>query len=522
MATSSLDYFVFLAYFIVAIGLALWASRAPKDHERNAEDYFLAGRTLPWWIIGFSLIASNISTEQLIGMNGTAFVSGIAVISYSWIGASIPQLIVAKFFLPTFLKMKVYSMPDFLEKRFDYRVSTGMGVVWLLVYVFVNLTSVLYLGALTLQTIVGIPLLWGVLALAAVSAAYTIYGGLSAVVWTDFLQVTVLVLGGLMIIFLGLSAIGGDYGPVSGFITLLAGAPQKFHAVLDASHPDLPWTGIFFGGLWIAAISYWGCNQYIIQRALAAKSLKEAQYGLVFASFLSILVSFIIVLPGIIAFYLYRDSISLPDQAYPTLIRQLVPAGFSGLIVAGLVAAIISSLNSMTNSAATIFTMDIYRKLFREAASQKELVLTGRFASASALLIAVLIAPTLINLQQAFQFIQEYSGFITPGVLSIFLFALFWERTSSAAALSAAVLTIPLSAALKFLLPNLGFLNRMTVTFLLLSLVIAAVSLLVPTREEQSELLTRRSEASYRTSALFNVLALSVLGTISALYLYFW
>jgi SSS family solute:Na+ symporter len=291
--------------------------------------------------------------------------------------------------------------------------------------------------------------------------------------------------------------------------------------VLQHSHPDLPWTGVFFGGLWIAAISYWGCNQYIIQRALAAKSLKEAQYGLLFASFLSLLVSVVIVLPGIIASALYGELITRPDQAYPTLIRELLPTGYTGLVIAALFAAIVSSLNSMTNSSATIFTMDIYKKIANPNASQKELVLAGRLASGVALLTAVIIAPTLSNLNQAFQFIQEYTGFVTPGVMAIFLFALIWKRTTSTAALSAALLTIPVSAMLKYFLPNLGFLNRMGIAFLILSAVIVVVTFRsTPGESEQKHLVI--SKASFKTSPLFNVLAFALLGTVAALYIYFW
>jgi SSS family solute:Na+ symporter len=303
------DFAVIVAYFVVVIGIALWASRKPRDRARNADDFFLAGRALPWWIIGCSLIASNISTEQIIGMNGTAFESGIAVISYSWIGAAVAIVIVAKFFLPTFLHMKIYSMPEFLEKRFDRRVSTAMGVFWLLVYVFVNLTSVLSAGAVALKGLLDLPILYGVLVLAAASAVYTIYGGLAAVAWTDFIQVGILIAGGLMVTWFGLEAVSDGGGVVAGFAALMEKVPERFHTVLPASHHELPWTGVFFGGLWIAAISYWGCNQYIIQRALAAKSLKEAQNGLLFAAFLSLVVSIIIVFPGIIASDLYAQDI---------------------------------------------------------------------------------------------------------------------------------------------------------------------------------------------------------------------
>jgi solute:Na+ symporter, SSS family len=521
MPVATVDLIVFLAYLVIVLAIAFRVSRTPKGHTRTTEDYFLAGRTLPWWIIGFSLIASNISTEQIIGMNGTAFVSGIAVISYSWIGACIPQLIVAKFFLPAFLRMKIYSMPQFLELRFDRRVSSGMGVFWLLVYVFVNLTSVMYLGALSLHTVLGIPLIWGIVLLASVSALYTVYGGLAPVAWTDFIQVTILIVGGLLVTAFGLTELADGGNPAAGLIRLLEQAPERFHTVLPASHPDLPWPGVFLGGLWIAAISYWGCNQYIIQRALAAKSLKEAQYGLLFASFLSLLVSFIIVFPGIIASALYGDLIQKPDQAYPTLVRELIPAGLVGLIIAALFAAIISSLNSMTNSASTIFTMDIYRKLRRGPASDRELVRVGRVAAAAALGIAVVTAPRLSSLGQAFQFIQEYTGFVTPGVMAIFLFALFWKRATSTAALAAALATIPVSAVLKLLLPDLGFLNRMGLAFVVLCGLIVAVTWLGKPRTVSSGQ-PGLSGDGYRTPALFNVLALTMLGLIAALYVYFW
>lgn len=521
MGLNSLDSLVFIIYLIVISIIAFRFARVPQGHHRNTEDYFLASRALPWWIIGASLIAANISTEQLIGMNGSAFVSGIAIISYSWIGACIPQLIVAKFFLPTFLKMKVYSMPQYLEKRFDRRVSTGMGVFWLLVYVFVNLTSVLYLGALSLQTMTGVPLIYGIMFLAAVAGIFTVYGGLSPIAWTDFIQVSVLIAGGLAVLYFGLTEISGGQGPLAGLLELLTSAPEKFHTVLDASHPDLPWPGVFLGGLWIAAVSYWGCNQYIIQKALAAKSLREAQYGLVFASLLSVIVSVIIVFPGIVASVLYSDSITKADEAYPTLIRELVPAGWTGLIVAALVAAIVSSLNSMTNSASTIFTIDIYSRIAGPKLSQAELVRIGRIASCAALMTAATLAPRLVNLGQAFQFIQEYTGFVTPGVMTIFLFGLFWKKTNSTAALAVALGTVPVSVLLKFLLPGMGFLNRMGLTFVILCFLIVAITMVYRADETRNQQLVLEYSES-RTPLLFNVMAMAMVGFIGALYLYFW
>ncbi len=518
----ALDYLVFGIYFIIVIGIALWVSRKPKGHQRNAEDYFLAGRALPWWIIGASLIASNISTEQIIGMNGTAFESGIAVISYSLIGASLSILIVAKFFLPRFLQTKIYSMPEYLEKRYDKRVSTSMSVFWILVYIFVNLTSVMSLGAITLNAVLGIPVWYSVIALAAFSAVYTIYGGLSAVAWTDFVQVGVLVLGGLTVVWLGLDAIAinhGNEGIISGFTTLLDSQSNKFHTVLPMSHEELPWTGVFFGGLWIAAISYWGCNQYIIQRALAAKSMTQAQYGLLFAAFLSVVVAVIIVLPGVIASELYSNLVTSRDEAFPILIRELLPIGYTGLIIAALIAAIISSLNSMCNSVATIFTMDVYRNLIDKNASGTKLVLVGRWVTAVALFLAVLVTPAVVSMGKLFSFIQEYTGFVTPGVLCIFLFGIFWKRTTSTAALWAVMLTIPISVILKFAFPSIAFLDRMTLTFLTLS----AVTIWISLRDHYSHALKVDESINYeKTSTIFNIGALILISMISVFYVIFW
>ena len=517
-----LDYLVFGLYFILVIGIALWVSRKPKGHKRNAEDYFLAGRSLPWWIIGASLIASNISTEQIIGMNGTAFESGIAVISYSLIGASITILIVGKYFLPRFLQSKIYSMPEFLEKRYDKRVSTTMSVFWILVYIFVNLTSVMSLGAITLHAVLGIPILYSVIALAAISAIYTIYGGLSAVAWTDFVQVCVLVLGGLAVVWLGLSQIAdlhGDQGIFAGFNVLMEVQDEMFHTVLPMDHEELPWTGVFFGGLWIAAISYWGCNQYIIQRALAAKNINEARNGLLFASFLSIIVAIIIVLPGVIASNLYADLIHSRDQAFPILIRELLPVGYSGLVIAALIAAIISSLNSMCNSVATIFTMDIYRNQFHKNASDTELIKVGRWVTAIALILAVIVTPAVASMGKLFSFIQEYTGFVTPGVLCIFLLGLFWKRTTSNAALWSVLLTIPISVVFKLIFPEMAFLDRMMLTFILLIILAVVMSL---RNDYFYNANYSQGTIEARSSTIFNIGAVIIAAIISVFYIVFW
>ncbi|MCB1142355.1 MAG: sodium/solute symporter [Leptospiraceae bacterium] len=469
MNLTTLDYLVFGIYFALIVIVAVKNSTKEGGEEKNTEDFFLAGRNLPWWIIGTSLIASNISAEQLIGMSGSAFVSGIAIVSYEWLSA-LTLLIIAKWFLPYFLEMRIYSMPQYLEERFDKRISVSLGVFWVLVYIFVNLTSILYLGALTLETILGFPPIYSILGMAILSGFFTIYGGLSAVAWTDFIQVAVLFGGGLLITILGLQTAGSGEGILVGFQNIIQSSPDKFHTILSANHKDLPWIGVFFGGMWVANLSYWGFNQYITQRALAAKNIEESRNGLVFAAFLKILVPVIVVLPGVTAFYLYRDKISTPDMAYPTLIKNLVPVGMTGLILAALMGAIVSSLNSMTNSTATIFTMDIYRKLKGET-SEKKLVLIGRIVSGLSLLIAVFIAPSLGGLNQVFQYIQEYTGMVSPGIVVIFLFGLFWRRANSISVLWVAILTVPISILFKFVFADLAFLNRMGVTFLALVLI---------------------------------------------------
>lgn len=516
MTFSPLDIFVFVFYFLIVIGAGILALKFQR--RRDSEAYFLAGRSLPWWVIGSSLIASNISAEQFIGMSGSGFAIGLAIASYEWL-AAVTLLLVGKYFLPIFLEKKIYTMPEFLELRFDHAVRTGLALFWLLVYVFVNLTSVMYLGALTMQTALGIELRYGIIGLATLSALYTIYGGLAVTAWTDAIQVVFLVVGGFLVTVLGLNALGsGD--ALLGFSTLLSSAPEKFKMALDANHPELPWVGVFIGGLWMANIGYWGCNQYITQRALAAKSLSEAQRGVILAAFLKILMPLVVVLPGIIAFALYRESIQKPDEAFPTLVKNLAPSGALGLIFAALIAAIVSSLNSMTNSAATLFTMDIYKSNFKKDASEAELVTVGRIVSAVALVIAVAIAPQLQTLSQAFQFIQEYTGFVTPGVVVIFLFGLFWKKATARSARWAAALTIPLSLGFKWLLPDLAFLNRMGVVFLALSLVVIAITL--SEKSERDAKAIALDSNSFQTDSAFNLGALGVLGVVAALYLVFW
>ncbi|PKP21404.1 MAG: sodium/glucose cotransporter [Bacteroidetes bacterium HGW-Bacteroidetes-20] len=452
------------------MGIGLFVSRQPKGIEKNANDYFLASKSLPWWAVGASLIAANISAEQFIGMSGSGFKIGLGIATYEWMSA-LTLVIIAIFFIPIYLKKGVFTMPQFLEQRFDKRVKVVMAIFWLAVFVFINLTSILYLGALAVHNMFGISLFWSVIFLALFAMVYSIYGGLKAVAWTDVVQVFFLVGGGLVVTWVALSTLGeGSF--LSGVKTIFDQAPEKFDLILDKSHPsyiDLPGIGVLIGGMWVANLYYWGCNQYIIQRALAAKNVHEAQKGLIFAGFLKLLLPLIVVIPGIAAFLLAQKgiiTIDKPDNAYPVLLN-MIPQGVRGLAFAALVAAILSSLASMMNSISTIFTMDIYNTYFSKNATEKRLVNVGRISAVLAMIIAVVIAPLLTNLDQAFQYIQEFTGFISPGALAIFLTGFFYKKATANGALAAALGTFVFSALFKFLLPEVPFLDRMGYVFLI-------------------------------------------------------
>lgn len=517
---STLDYVIFIVYMTILVFVGLWVSRTKKGREKNSEDYFLASHSLTWWAIGTTLIASNISAEQFIGMSGSGFKSGIAIATYEWISA-IMLIIIAKWFLPVFISKKIYTMPQFLEQRYDGRVRTSLAVFWLALYVFVNLTSVLYLGGLALKTVFGIPLEYAIYGLAIISAIYTVYGGLTAVAWTDVIQVTVLICGGFLTTMLALNAISGGHGPLIGFTDMLKQAPDKFHVILSKDNPEftnLPGIRTILTGLWITGMSYWGCSQYITQRALAAKSMNEAQRGLLFAGYLKILMPFIVVLPGIAAFVLKAD-ITKADQAYPWLVNTFIPVGIKGVALAALAGAIVSALSSMVNATATIFTFDIYKKYLKKDATDKNMVLTGRVSSFAAVLIAITIAPMLKNLDQAFQFIQEYTGFISPAIFALFFYGLFWKRTTSNSVLIASAVSIPLSALLIYIYPQLPFLDRIGVVFLILSGIIIVVSLL---ESKMNQGAIELKKELFKTDRVFNWLSLGIIMILCFIYYIFW
>ena len=516
-----LDVAVVAFYVVGLLTLAQWVSREKRGHHKDTKDYFLAGRALPWWAIGASLIAANISAEQIIGMSGSAYVLGIAIASYEWM-AAITLILVGKYLLPVFLKHQIYTMPQFLEQRYDHRVRMVLATFWLGVYVFVNLTSILWLGSLAIHTVTGLELTYGLCLLGIFSAAYSLYGGLKAVALTDIIQVLLLVLGGLMIAYVSLDRISDGAGAVSGFALLLEKIPDKFDMILSRDNPhyaELPGISVLIGGMWIMNLSYWGFNQYIIQRALAAESNREAQKGIVFAAFLKMLVPVLVVLPGIAAVVL-APNLPAPDSAYPEVMK-LLPAGIKGLVFAALIAAIVSSLASMTNSISTIFTMDVYANLVRSEKSEVHLVTVGRLVSFSSLVIAMIVArPLLGRFDQAFQYIQEFTGFFTPGIVAIFLLAIFWPKTTANGALGAAVSSAVLSLGLKMLWPDLAFIDRVGLVFLICVGLGMLISKLEGAGEQPGAI--HFDEVDCRTSASFNVSSIAIVLMLTALYAVWW
>ncbi|AWW29578.1 sodium/glucose cotransporter [Echinicola strongylocentroti] len=547
MDFNTLDIIIFTAYCLLIIGMGLFVSREKKGHEKNAQDYFLASKALPWWAVGASLIASNISAEQFIGMSGSGFALGLAISTYEWMAAA-TLVVVGVFFLPIYLKEGIYTMPQFLHRRYDSRVRLLMAVFWLLIYVFVNLTSVLYLGALSLQTIMGVPLEYGIYGLAFFAMVYSIYGGLKAVAWTDVVQVCFLVAGGLATTYLALSMVG-EGSVWDGLGKLREAAPKHFSMIVQKgemmipdgeggardAYLDLPGLSVLIGSMWIINLTYWGCNQYITQRALAAKSLNEAQKGMVFAGFLKLLMPLIVVVPGIAAYVIVQEGIDVPfvqamtdastssiksDKAYPALL-QLLPSGLKGLAFAALTAAIVSSLASMTNSTSTIFTIDIFKSYINKGITERKQVTVGRLTTLVAFVVAALVAPQLRQLDQAFQYIQEYTGFVSPGVFAIFMFGFFWKKTTSDAAMTAAILTIPLSAMFKFLTPSLPFIDRMGVVFVILAVLMVVISL-VQGKGKDSPNAIEIDKKLFKTSSTFKVGAAIIILGLVVLYAVFW
>jgi len=540
-----LDYLIFGAYAVLIISVGLYVSRTKKGEEKTAEDYFLAGKTLPWWAIGASLIAANISAEQFIGMSGSGMAAGLAIASYEWM-AAITLIIVGKYFLPIFIKQGLYTIPEFIEKRFNTSLKTILAVFWIGLFVFVNLTSVLYLGAKALDTVMGvgngetiIPFMIG---LALFAAAYSVWGGLSAVAWTDVIQVALLVIGGLITTFIALDHVTPDGGAIRGLAHIYDVAGDKFHMILKKDNPEfanLPGIAVLIGGMWVANLYYWGFNQYIIQRALAAKSLKEAQKGIAFAGFLKLIVPLIVVIPGIIAYVMYTQPAGTTaidgvadvfgktgggidvDRAYPWLVSTFIPVGLKGLVVAALAAAIVSSLASMLNSTATIFTMDIYKPYINKNAGNRQLVTTGRITVLVALVLATSVANSLGSIPQMFQYIQEYTGLVSPGILAVFLMGLFWKKTNVKGAIVGVMASIPVALALKFLPVEMPFLDQMFYTLLITMVIIVGISLSTGKGDDNPKAIPLLRE-TFITGKAFNISAYIMMIILVVLYTVFW
>ncbi|MDI9356994.1 MAG: sodium/sugar symporter [Chitinophagaceae bacterium] len=561
MDFSILDIFIFVTYCVVIVGIGLWVSRSKDGAKKNTEDYFLASKSLPWWAIGSSLIAANISAEQYIGMSGSGFAIGLAIASYEWM-AALTLLVVGKFFLPIFIEKNIYTIPEFVEKRYSTTLKTILAVFWICLFVFVNLTSVMFLGAKAIDTIIGTGsgeyLMISVIGLGLFACLYSLWGGLSAVAWTDVVQVVLLIFGGLVTTYLGLQAISPTGDIFGGFIYLLEKVPQKFSMIIDRGEVitpdgkdawwDLPGLAVIIGGMWVANTYYWGFNQYIIQRTLAAKSLNEAQKGIAFAAFIKLFMPLIVVLPGIIAFamhtdangnlitnaldpsFLRADGSIINDNAAPWLIKKYVPVGLKGLVLAALAAAIVSSLASMLNSIATIFTMDIYKPYLNPKASESHSVNVGRVSILVSLAIATLLAPLLSNLGQVFLFIQEYTGIVSPGILAVFLMGLFSKKATNKGALWGGILSIPIAFYFKVgqngwidssFFINTPFMNQMLITSILTMLIIALVSYIDRWGQDDPKGIPL-TKKYFETSPTFNIAATFIICVTILLYAIFW
>ena len=555
-----LDYLIFGLYAVTILSIGLWVSRDKDGKQKNAEDYFLASKSLPWWAVGTSLIAANISAEQFIGMSGSGFALGLAIASYEWM-AAITLLVVGKYFLPIFIEKGLYTIPEFIEKRFSTNLKTILAIFWIALFVFVNLTTVLFLGGKALDTIIGVGdgsiLLNSIIGLGLFAAAYSLWGGLASVAWTDVIQVVILIFGGLLMTYFALANVTDSGSFIDGMKYVYEKAPERFSMILSKGEIikpnggdawwDLPGLAVLIGGIWVANLYYWGFNQYIIQRTLAAKSLEEGQKGIVFAAFLKLIIPVIVVLPGIIAYVMNLDDTGAlttasvdpgfigaagniaNDNAAPWLIKNFIPVGVKGLILAALAAAIVSSLASMLNSTSTIFTMDIYRSHFNKNASDAQMVSVGRITAVVALIIAIIIAPQLGSLGQVFIFIQEYTGVVSPGILAVFLMGLFYKKATNNAAIWGAILSIPIAMYFKVapkgwsdasIFVELPFMHQMGYTCIVTIALIALISYMDGNKDDSKGInLTKKL---FATNSTFNIGAFSVVLITAFLYAMFW
>jgi len=510
MSLSGFDIGFFILFFAMVVGISMYKSR----NEKTSEDYFLASRGLPWWLIGFSIVAANISTEQFVGMAGQgAGAVGLAVSNWQLVGAA-GIVLIAFTLLPRFLKAGIYTMPEFLEYRYNAATRAVMAVITVVIYVSVLLTAVLYSGGIALRTIFGFELHRAVWIIAAIAGLYTTWGGLKAVAWADLFQGAALMLGGLTIFFISLDACGG-------WEAFAGRNADRLHMILQADHAALPWTGVL-SGMWIVTVYYCGLNQFIVQRTMAARTLRDGQMGVIFAAALWLLVPFAIVLPGIISFDLYGAQMARPDEAFPTLIRNLIPRGLRGFIFAAISGAVISSLASMLNSASTIFTMDIYRRLFDRDASQKRLIFLGRLLTLLFLAASCWLAPMLDDPKfgGVFQYIQQYQGYIWPGVTAVFLFGIFVDKAPGSAGVAGLVSGPVLYGLLQSFAPDLHFLIQVAVAFQLVLLIMGLITFWKP-RQEPRPLPVRR-DMDMRTETKVKWTGTLVIAGVILFYIIFW
>jgi solute:Na+ symporter, SSS family len=522
MKFNILDIIVSLFYCAVVITVGIIISRQ-VNRKKNTRSYFFADNSLPWYLVGSSIIAANISAEQFIGTSGSAFAMGITMATYEWIG-SVILIIVAVWFLPVFIRKNILTMPQFLELRYNHRIKTVLAVFWLLLFVLINLTTHIFLGALALRTVLGISLGYAITGISLFAIFLSVGGGLRTIANTDIIQVVFLVLGGFIATWLALDAVSEGSGVLNGFSILMNKAPEKFHMILSHGDPNykyMPGIRSILGGIWIAGIYYFGANQYIIQKALGSKNLREAQRGMVFAGYLKLIIPILVVLPGIAAFVLKADIVT-PNEAYPWLLDRFVPSGFKGFVLAALIAAIVSSSAAIINSSATIFSIDIYKFHVNPGISEENLVKVGRISSVLFVFVGAIISYFLTGIQQVFQFIQEYTGLISPGISAIFVLGLFWKKTTARAAWIAVLLTLPVPLALKWIYPDLPFLDNMVISFVIISLQMIAVSLWDNHKKLQSnawELPAGIFRMKDRKFILFSIIMILIL---CFLYFVFW
>jgi SSS family solute:Na+ symporter len=547
----TLDYLVFLFYFIVVAGYGYWIYNKKKSTETSTKDFFLAEGSLTWWAIGASLIASNISAEQMIGMSGNGFSMGLGISTYEWMAAA-TLIIVAVFFMPIYLKNNISTMPQFLSQRYNKTVSLIMAIFWLLLYIMVNLTSILYLGALAVSGISGLDFYTCMIFLAIFAIIITI-GGMKVIGYTDVIQVFFLVIGGLAATYLAVTLVSDKYGMeglATGFKLMTQNHDDHFHMIYPKGNPhymSLPGLTVLFGGMWIVNLNYWGCNQYITQRALGA-DLNTARNGLLFAAFLKLLMPVIVTLPGIAAYALYQkgmfqqemlgvDGTFNQDRAYPVLLN-LLPLGLKGLSFAALTAAVVASLAGKANSISTIFTLDVFRPYFAKEMSEKNLVIVGRIVIVVAMILAIVISPFMgIEKKGGFQFIQEMTGLLSPGIFAAFIMGFFWKKTNSAGAFFAIVGGLIIAVLMNFdgdakALEILGFnnlfpfddwsaipfLDRMGWVFVICIIVMFILSLVLPNEKKGLEI----DASMFKTTTNFAIGAAIVIITIISLYTYFW